>query len=156
MGTGWRLWRLRPSRLWKASREGTEEIAVERRFHSETVRGKKEWKKTRCCACSWCSFGDPLVLGPEHFRFFFSSLYFFQYVDVLVHVGTPDRRGILQCGPYHCGVGLRRDFWCTLPEVPSREPPLSGYPWLLHFQHGWTRRGHCWWLCPGICCDWGH
>ena len=33
------------------SREGAEEIAVGR-FRSEIVRGKKELKRTWCCACS--------------------------------------------------------------------------------------------------------
>ena len=33
---------LQPSRLWKDSSEGAEEIDVGRKFHSETVRGKKE------------------------------------------------------------------------------------------------------------------
>ena len=37
MGTGCRLWGLQPSRLWKDSSEGAEEIDVGRRFHSETA-----------------------------------------------------------------------------------------------------------------------
>ena len=39
--TGCSLWRLRPSRFWKDSSEGAEEIEVGRWFHSDTVRGKK-------------------------------------------------------------------------------------------------------------------
>ena len=37
------------------------------RFHSgsETELGGKEWKKTWCCTCSWCSLCAPLVLGSE-------------------------------------------------------------------------------------------
>ena len=42
VGAGCRLWGLQPSRLWKDSSEGAEEIDIGRRFHSETVRGKKE------------------------------------------------------------------------------------------------------------------
>ena len=37
-----------------------------RMLHSETVWGKKEWKKTWSCACSWCSLCAPLVgSGPR-------------------------------------------------------------------------------------------
>ena len=42
VGTGCRLWGLRPGRLWKDSNEGVEEIEVGRRFHSETVWGNNE------------------------------------------------------------------------------------------------------------------
>ena len=38
------------------------EIAVGRRFNSEKVRGKKEWKRTWCWVCSWCSLCAPLGL----------------------------------------------------------------------------------------------
>ena len=41
VGAGCRLWGLQPSRLWKDSSEGDEEVDVGR-FCSETVRGKKE------------------------------------------------------------------------------------------------------------------
>ena len=57
-------------------------------------------------------------------------------MDVLVHVGTSDSRGILQRGPYHCGVGLRLDFWGTLPEVPSREPLCPVSPGCYIFNMG--------------------
>ena len=39
--------------------KGLKEIGIGRRFHSETVQGKKEWKKTWCCAWSLCSFCAP-------------------------------------------------------------------------------------------------
>ena len=52
VGTGCRWWGLQPSRLWKDSNEGAEEIDVGGRFHSETVQGKKEWKRTGCWVCS--------------------------------------------------------------------------------------------------------
>lgn len=38
---------------------------------------------------------------------------------------TPGSPGILQCGPYHCGVGRGLDFWGTHPEVPSQAPHCS-------------------------------
>ena len=43
------------------------EIGVGRRFQSETVLGK-EWQRTWCCACSWCSVCAPLVLGSEWWK----------------------------------------------------------------------------------------
>ena len=39
--TGSRLQRLRPSRLWKDSSEGAEDIEVGRRFHSTLYGGRK-------------------------------------------------------------------------------------------------------------------
>ena len=68
VGPGWRLRRLRPSRLWRDSREGAEETAVGRRFRSATVRGRKGWKRTWCCVCSWCSRCAPLVLGSQWWK----------------------------------------------------------------------------------------
>ena len=47
------------------SMQGAEEKAVGRGFHSETVWRKTEWKRTRCCACPWCSLCAPLVLGSQ-------------------------------------------------------------------------------------------
>ena len=44
--------------------EGAEEIAVERRFHSETVR-EKEWKRT-WCVCSLCSLCPRVKMADLH------------------------------------------------------------------------------------------
>ena len=44
VGTSCRLWELRPSRLWKALSEGTEEVEVGRRFIQRLYGGRRNEK----------------------------------------------------------------------------------------------------------------
>ena len=66
MGTGCRLWGLRPSGLRKDSSEGAEETDVGRRFYSETVQGGEGMKEDRVFGL-FLQYRHcvPLVLGSE-------------------------------------------------------------------------------------------